>query len=589
MADASDSGSGAPTHGEDATREVPVEEDATRKASVEKQEGDSGNADSVRRDAISEKVDRLFDLVPEIGTRWRWYDIPYRLLTWLLSGWRRQLWPWRVRRIFNKGLNFMLSFDHYERLKVELLDDPMENLIVPEGEELEQGGIWVIDFFPPSHYTSLNDSLRKNGWDKEGYSTRLYGTNAEQIARARRGVGSSWSRLGTVTNPDSRFSAFEAKRETLPKEFSLIELTAVQVGRSLTAVIAFVRLSDVGKKALNNVWKAQHEPILTWQGFRRPDVQGRLFAGFRATQSERQRLHDIAREWLSSRCGGFFSASELGQPVIDFGLFSRFDPTSQGPYHSMRDPLRALGLDENYLYNYVSPQLPGIVLVPPSHLNDGAKTLRNSWGIVGSRVRVSELNDRPGYGERPFDVTTLAAMFDDEVRAIALYIAVEAYIDEVRGTYAVAIDRARSRHRRFSARRLEQLRGELLTTSLDLPVVARDAATLWDERWRYRNGIELSAEPVPGVHPPAPERRDLIAEFGKRREQGFSQILEEDAIYREVLSTVSSLGASAEASRLGRRALVTALVSLSVAVVALLVANTGGETLWSELLRWLAR
>jgi hypothetical protein len=128
-----------------------------------------------------------------------------------------------------------------------------------------------------------------------------------------------------------------------------------------------------------------------------------------------------------------------------------------------------------------------------------------------------------------------------------------------------------------------------LTTSLDLPVVARDASTLWSEYWRRWNGVELSAEPAPGVHPPVPERRDLIEEFGKRREQGFSELLEEDAIYREVLSTVSSLGASAEASRLGRRALVTALGSLLVAVVALLVANTGGETLWSELVKWMAR
>jgi hypothetical protein len=198
----------------------------------------------IDRDRISAKVQRSFELVPEIGNRWRWYDIPYRFLRWTLSPWRRRLLSWRMRYRLNNAQNFFIAFNHYERLKIEPLDDPMENLIVPPGEEVTQGGIWVVEFFPPSYYSTLYEALQKNGWDEPNHLRSVDGTNAEQVTRARRGKGFAWSRIGMVANPDSPYLAIDAKREILPEEFDLVELTAVQLGRSLTAVIAFVRLSE---------------------------------------------------------------------------------------------------------------------------------------------------------------------------------------------------------------------------------------------------------------------------------------------------------------------------------------------------------
>lgn len=53
----------------------------------------------------------------------------------------------------------------------------------------------------------------------------------------------------------------------------------------------------------------------------------------------------------------------------------------------------------------------------------------------------------------------------------------------------------------------------------------------------------------------------------------FETLIADDAAYRAVLSTTSSLGASATSVRLGRRALVVSLISLLVAATTLLLVN----------------
>ncbi len=535
-------------------------------------------------DSISAKVRRSFELVPEIGTRWRWYDVPYRCLSWMLSSWRRRLLPWQLRYRLNSALNFFIPFNHYERLKIEPVDDPMENLIVPSSEEVTQGGIWVVEFFPPSYYSALYDALRKNGWDEQSHLRAIHGTNAEQVTRARREKGFAWSRIGTVAKPDSRYLVFDAKREFLPEEFDLVELTAVQLGSSLTAVTAFVRLSEQGRGALNRVWKARHEPIFEWQGLRRPHVEGRYFAAIRATQRERQRLHDLARTWLAERCGGYFAGTRARQPVVDFTLFKEFDPSTATGSRGLGDPLRALGMGGNYLYNYVSPQLPGAVFVQGEALRRPTEALQNCWGVVGAYEVVARLNDRVGYGSKPYSVSTLAAMADDSIRSFLLHVAVVHYTDQLGETFSDARDTARSKHRGFKPRQLDQLKRELLTTSLDLPVMARDTALLWRPYWQRWNGIDVRAVPTPGVTNP-PEEFDLIERLGEVRTKAFEKLVEEDTAYRDVLSTVSALGASAASARLGRRALLVSGTSLLVSITALLIAN--GATAWLHLVEWL--
>jgi hypothetical protein len=533
---------------------------------------------------ISDRVKRAYQLVPPIGEGWRWYDVPYRLLWWLLTSWRRKLLPWQLRSPVAHGLNFLSAFDHYERLKVESLDDPLDNLIVPKNEELTQGAIWVVEFFPPSLFSQLHRALEKNGWDKPKQLYDVEGSNAERVTRARRGRGFTWSRVGAVAHPKSGYSAIDTMREALPDEFGLIQLTAVQLGQSVTAVTAFFRLSQKGREALNKVWKAQHEPIFEWRGFKPPNAESRHFAAIRAGQRERKRLHDLARTWLADRCPGYFAATEAKHPVVDFNMFAQFDPTSGRPTREMGDSLRALGMQGDYVYNYVSPQLPGGVFVQGESLRPNRdEDLSNCWGLTGAHKIFSELNDQAGYGGKPYSAETLAAMSDDAIRDFLLNVAVVRYTEQLRETFSDARDTAQTKHRNFKPKQVEHLRRELLHTSLDLPVVARDTALLWEPAWRRFNGIAVEAVPVPDDPYPA-ESFDLIEFFRKTSAKAFKQHLKDDSAYRDVLATASALGASAATNRLGKRALVVSATSLIVSTTAVLTTNDAA--LWHHVISW---
>lgn len=533
-----------------------------------------------------DEITRLYELVPEIGAGWRWYDIPYRFFRWTLRSLPRRTFSWRMRIRLNNALNFFIPFNEYQRYKRHSLDDPSKNLIVPAEEELTQGAIWVLELFPPSFYGSLQDSLRKQDeWAGGLYRDALDGSNADRVTRARRGQGFSWSMLGSVRSPKSQYLAMDAKTENLPREFDLIEISAVQIGPSITAVVAFVRLSKFGQAALGRVWHSQHEPTLEWQGFRRPHIESRYFAAIRATQSERERLHGLAREWLARRCPGYFAGTDKLQPVLDLSLFQTVDPTTL-PLHSyMNDPLRALGMDPGPFRRYVSEDVKGVVFAQGEALDRKNRPLQNCWGVVGSHEVMESLSEREGYGDKPYSPTTLAAMYNDELRSFLVYTSLAQYTHRLRETASEARDTARQRHRGFKPSQLEQLKREMLTISLDLPVVARDAALPWEHGWRYFNSIDVQGIPTEEMAGKTTQI-DLIEIMGQQCEESFKSLIEDDAAYRNVLSTVATLGASAASARLSRRAFFISVISLTIAGTALLSANNASG--WHSILSWLS-
>lgn len=71
---------------------------------------------------ISDDIAHAFDLIPEAGEGVRWYDPPYRLIGWLLSGWRRKIIHRGARTWLNDRLNDLLQFNEHDRHKVYGLD-----------------------------------------------------------------------------------------------------------------------------------------------------------------------------------------------------------------------------------------------------------------------------------------------------------------------------------------------------------------------------------------------------------------------------------------------------------------------------------
>lgn len=535
------------------------------------------------RSEVSENIRRLFDRVPEIGTRWRWYDVPYRFFSWWLRSWRRHIVPPAVRRLMYRGMNFLIAFNEHERHKIEPLDDPMYNLVIPNQVRLTQSGIWAVELFPPSQYKMLEHSLQKSGW-KRAPLRSWDDSNAKQVKRAREGRGFAWSRIGSVAQANANSVFPDTKREDLPKEFDFIELTAVQLGTSVTALVAFFHLSEAGESSLDRVLRGSHEPTITWLGFHRPKVTNRHFAAIEATQNERMRLHNLARTWFSRKCPGFFASRSNVHPVLDMNLFEGLDPVAEHNRVETRDALRALGMNARGFHQYISSDMKGTVLVPTEGAAGPHEPLQNCWAIAGEYKRVVDENERTGYGNKPYAASTLGHMFNDAAGAFILHLAMMAYISEQRAIYSASRDLASTRHRRYTARKARKLSAELLESGLDLSAVARDSRHLWS-KYSYRS-VDVQAVPT-GLHRKNFEPFDLIESLGKKNDADFQRLLDEDETYRTVLSTAASLGASADSARSGCLALVVAIGSMIVAAITLLVTQPGDASLWSKLVEWL--
>lgn len=571
--------------GQDVVRAEKQNAHAGPKAAVDSDDLEPDEADGLPDiNQIREELARQRELVPMIGTRWRWYDLPYRGLEWALTGWRARLVPWPIRSRLNNASNLLLAYDEHQRHKVERRDDPMSNLVIPTNESLAQGAIWVAEFFPPSYYPELIKSLRHNGWDQSMHAFAREGTNAEHVTRARRGRGFAWSLIGAVARPHSRRRVLGARRESLPAEFDTIELSAVQLGSSLTAVIAFIQLTEAGSTALDSTWRAPNEPTFELNGLDRPRVRDRLGAAVHSTQTERARLHDLARRWLRDRCGGYFASTPEGQPVIDFTMFEGYDPTSTPMSRDMFDPLRALAMTGNEIYNLVASSIEGAVLVPSDDVHPEVRSLRGSWGVVGARQAFVAAHRGSGHAHEPHDVPSLAALVNTPVRSFLMYVAVVQYARRLQEAISDARDTARQRHGVFSPRHVERLKRELLSTSLDLPAVARDTAMLWTPIGRSHSALTVHAEPAPGAVHERPGF-DMIESLGQQRAMIFERLLEDDTAYRNVMATAASLGATAASARLARRALLVSATSLIVSSTALLL--THGDSVWQQLARML--
>lgn len=546
----------------------------------------------------SDEVAAVLDLIPEIGEGYRWYDYPYRVLWWLSTGWRCKFMPQFMRIWLNNGVNWLIPFNEHDRNFARSLDGWIHNIRVPIDEHVTTPSIWLVELFPPADLPRLEAALQKNGWDV----SRRFSPNDERnhvmLARSRSGGGSVWWNLINVVRNDRNWLGMDAVREHLPPEFDYIELKAVQVGQGLTAVIAEFHLRDEAAQALDLEWHKQHEPSLLW-GKPRPRSLDRRWATIHEVQLARRSMHYAARDWLTARLPGFFARMNRPQPLLELMLFDKLDPTvspqpaQNGDQRVSEDgALRALGIKRPMFRMLTSPDIPKLVLHRQQSIGQDPLGDDPTWTLWGSRSAVLK-----AVGSEDFeyiggnDNQKIAYRLVNSMRNLFLMISVSAYLEIVEECFAEMRDRASVRHGKFRPRSIYDLRQSLLTLSFDLASMQRDVAAFWKRSWHWEGDPQFSYVLTPeervrgGEDKGAPEASISFNDrLKKRHEEWFEQLRQADSDYRDILSTVSSLGSSADAFRTGRLALCVAIVSLIVAVATVLMSQVGGKSLFEWIL-----
>ena len=538
----------------------------------------------------SKFFNEAYDKVAEIGEGRRWYDLPYRLLSWLLSAWPNKVLPRRWRSGLNYLLNLLIPFNEHDRHKTLSLENPLHNLFVPEDEHVTIPGIWVVELFPPSAFDALSQIIAKNSWDRRRVYVGTGEGNLEMLERSRSGHGWTWWRLGEIADNDSGYWFPDGTREKLPAPFGAIELTAIQIGSGLTAVVAYFHITADASRSVDVVWHEHHEPQLV-RGKGRPKAEDRMWAAFRITQQSRRTLHDAARKWLALRSPGFFAANQETQPLMDMLLLDRHDPIpGERDDRAFSDALRAIGLTGDATLHRTSSQVPQMLFSPVQ--TDMCPALDGrTWALWGNRDVIANAHENLHfYGQDRNGAIAHAA--NRRMGNFLVMNAVSEFLVVVERRYAVLRDNARTRHGQFKTRDLRELRANLLTLSLDLASVARDVDAFWKRKWRDEGDAQFTLNYAPWIvrdDEKAGRTRvtpiDMNDDLRKSQRKGLRQLIASDQDYRDILSTVASLGASIDAFKVGRIAIWIAFVALVVALGTLLLTDVGPNsslmTTWS--------
>jgi hypothetical protein len=461
----------------------------------------------------------------------------------------------------------------------------MHNLQVPQDERVQVPGIWTVELFPPSQYASLNESLRRNAWDKRRVHYGIGDANLEVLGKSRAGEGWSWWRLGEVNSQSATWAPYpDGRREELGDWFTAIELVAVQIGAGLTAVLAYFTLSSVGSSYVDSVWHSSHEPEIV-RSSGRPRAEDRMWVAFRKTQEARNALHEAARNWLTRALPGAFAAAGKEHPTLDILLFDDYDPLlEESTGLETLDNLRALGLSSGHSVHRTVESLPGLLFEPTDRRL--CPTMgKNVFAFYGKFERVAAAIPNLGAYGGSRGGGAIANYANGRIRNPLILLSISAYLDLIGAQYANLRDKARVEHGNFRARNLKPLRSSFLTLSLDLSSVVRDIQDYSALRSRIGGEAELFLRDSPWLverlsragHAPR-EEINLSEQMMRSQVATAERMLAVDKDYRDILSTVSSLGSSVDASKLARVALWVSLLSLMVSLIALGVAEIGDNS-----------
>lgn len=514
---------------------------------------------------ISDEVEEMFRLVPEIGTGFRWYDPPYWLLEKLFL--KRRYWgklPRPVRTSIIGALNWFRQFNHFDREKIAHLNNPFYNIVVPDGEEISLPHFWVVEYYSPSHVVEAERRIGARKWSQNEYIGLGSAENAFRQARQRdRSVGIF--PIATLVPKDYQGFHPYAVRENFPALFGSISLTLMPLGSALTAIVARFDLTETASASLDEALHARHQPELHRDNGRL-QVRERMFAGLRHVQTVREELHQAARNWFAQELPGLFAVeAKASHPTLDLLLTQEFDPfrnrdEGERDYSNYE---RALGLSEEPFTLVYAPEWKRIRIMEYAfETNDGnprdaGLALVTRFDEALGRKRK---NWRGGEGRTKRGIATT---LDYGAHGLLTRFGLFQLLRIKQEVVARTRDKASSLHSRRPLTSARKLRESVLRSSLDMATVAPDiealAASAGDYEWEVPS---LATRRLRENGKWEKSKRDLLKKWAKGQAEDARRLADLDKELLSILGFASNLNATIEGIRSQRWSIVIGILAL---------------------------
>lgn len=453
--------------------------------------------------------------------------------------------------------------------------NPQYNIQIEDSEQILLPFVWVAELYTPSYARSLARRVRKAGWK----TVPIWRGDVSEVVRTARERGRLNSTvIAKLVLPSARASPLDGTTGSrLPAGFKSIEVTLVELGNSLTALVAAFELDDEATLTLDRQLRAIPEPTVSQLSGTAHSVHTRLERSNEMVAQRREAIHDSARKWLTDRVPGVFAeeASIDKLPVMDL-ILTRVAEPFVTPFKEGGNYLGALGLDSR-LSKTTSGELPGIELSVYQSLAvpRGERLAYNLSGRFSDVLSDEDLMLQGGGRS----ARTIGSRVNELVPRFLARLSISDLFEVKSKAQANARDVAHREHGHRAIRSTKKLREALLRGSLDTVSVGTGVKDLTSNRASYKwNVVEFHTEPrrvqnsSAGAETSQPENQlDFLA---KLQRADAKRLLAEDMKTREVLGVVASLNASITSIRTQRWAIGIAVLSLVTALAAILLTSS---------------
>lgn len=536
---------------------------------------EESNESSGVNSRIAEEFARQRALVPGLGQGKRWYDHLEHVLETLFTK-RPRIWrrlPRGLRGAVNQLHSNLWARNQLARERIGWPNDPIRNIFLPKDEQVQIPAYWVLEFYSPSYISALEHHITTRKWAQGNYMRPSDPMHSVHQAREE-DRGGSWELIATFVPTGTNLMAPGGIATRLPPEIAMVQVRHMSMGSALTAIVAAFYLKPAGSDAVDTVLKREHQPRLRKQG-RTTQVTERWLAGIADIQSERNRLHQVGREWLAKELPGIFAREASGAlPLLDALItadLNPFDPQSDARY---RNYSRSLGFGENEWDVFFSPEIPGFRLseYSPGRRSESTSSLY-TWSLAARlRDAYGTKDSFDGYmGGRT--CLNVAQRLDDVVGPLLARLAVTALLDVKQRRAAVSRDLAHRQNSHRPVANAKRLKSAVLRNSLDLATIASDITSLAEDKRRY----EMN---VPTIHRRAGAwdkrataiKKDILEAWAQNQIEVAAKVLELDRALVQILGVVADLTTSIESIRSQRLVIVVGVLSLAAAVAAVWIA-----------------
>ena len=501
-----------------------------------------------------------------------WYDYGFRCFRFFCTGWRARILPKRIRNWALLRANDMLSYEEYESYLNCSDGDSGSRLYFSNQESICNAAFWMLELIPPSYFSIFEDRLRRNNWDSN-FAYLVNGKSAAtKVANSRVTSTNSWSRICTIVDSSSTcIVAGPSVKQKLPEPFEHIEIKIVQMGSSLTGLVAVFYLAEASSNYLTEVLTKPQRPSLVNDPGRRPRAYDRRRTRIRELQHSRDGIHAIARKWLGEYCPGYFSKNSKAQPIFDFLLTNRLNPTSDLG-RADENLLSALGL-ETFYPKYICKRMPELLTVPCVQF-DGDSILQNCWTCVGNgRLILSkcgEVLQSNGF----CGLNGLVHYLDDTATGFLLMQGIAKYADCQNESLFSIRDNIGKRYAQHSKKGAERLRHFIISDYIDLQSIERDIDVIFPpDRLFLLKAEWVEMDEVAAQRAKQMQSGEVVAadDIGSYCKEGFRTAIEEAQLLEHSLSAAANIGSTIVSLRVSRVALFVAAASLTVSIISLVV------------------